>query len=110
VAPVLAWCLAAIGHPARFTAVLLALGLPTLIGRVTPSPAGAGPFDAGVVGLLGRYAGIGISEAAAALAIFRVATVLLHALLGVIVFLTLWRPQRVNAADAPAVAVSDQLA
>jgi uncharacterized membrane protein YbhN (UPF0104 family) len=107
---VLLFCVRAIGLSASLPALMLAVGLPTLIGRVTPSPAGAGPFDVGVVKLLGTAAGIGVNAAASALAVFRVATVLFHALLGVLVFALLWRPHRVRTADGPKVVAPEQLA
>jgi len=105
---VLGWCIASVGFRAAFPALMLAIGAPTIVGRVTPSPAGAGTFDAALVGLLHSSTGIAVSGAAAALAVFRLATVLYHALLGAVVFLTLWRPHRVQTRKGTEVAAAEQ--
>lgn len=88
---VLDLCLAGVGLKASFPALLLAVALPTILGRVTPMPAGAGPTEAGMIGLLTSAASLDANTAAAAVAIFRITTVLFHALLGALVFFLFWR-------------------
>jgi uncharacterized protein (TIRG00374 family) len=89
---VLDWCLRGVGLSASIPALILAVALPTLIGRVTPTPAGAGPTEAAMVAMLSKAAQLEPSATAAAVALFRVTTVLYHALLGALVYFILWRP------------------
>jgi uncharacterized membrane protein YbhN (UPF0104 family) len=107
---VLGWCLAAIGLHVAFPALLLANSLPTILGRATPSPAGAGPTEAAMVALLNNAAGIGLSVAAVAVALFRVTTVLYHALLGEVVYFALWRTYKVRTPEGKAVVAPKRLA
>lgn len=88
---VLDWCLRGVGLSASYPALLLAVTLPTILGRVTPMPAGAGPTEAGMIGLLVNAAQLDPNVTAAAVALFRVTTVLYHALLGALVYFLFWR-------------------
>ncbi len=84
-------CLAGVGLNASYPALLLAEALPTILGRITPMPAGAGPTEAGMIGLLTSAASLDVNTATAAVAIFRITTVMFHALLGALVFFIFWR-------------------
>lgn len=84
-------CLAGVGLNAGYPALLLAVALPTIIGRFTPVPAGAGATEAGMIGLLVSSAQLEVNTVTAAVALFRITTVLFHALLGALVYLLLWR-------------------
>lgn len=76
--------------PLSFPVVFLAYFLGLLLGILSPLPGGLGTADAGMVGVLISSGGIDTALAAAAIAIFRIATVVVRALLGAVVYVCCW--------------------
>ena len=75
--------------------LVLAFALPTMLGRISALPGGVGVTEAGMVGIL--------DQAAAAVTVFRLGTVLFAALVGGLVYLFGWRGAKEKAAmDADA--------
>jgi uncharacterized membrane protein YbhN (UPF0104 family) len=91
---ILALCLRSIGLSAHYPALLLATTLPTVLGRLTPLPAGIGPTEAAMVGLLGSAAGLQADDATAGVALFRLTTVVYQALFGAVVYFIFWHGER----------------
>jgi len=87
-------CLRALGFALPYPALFFAFVLPTLLGRLSPVPAGVGLTEAGMVGFLVTNTNVAAEEALAASAIFRIVTVFLPALLGSLVYFFLWRGER----------------
>lgn len=77
-------------YPTLFAAFML----PTLLGRLSPLPGGVGVTEAAMVGVLVAGSELTPAVAFAAVALFRVATVLFDALLGTLVFFFAWRGER----------------
>lgn len=71
--------------------LFLAYILPTMLGRMSALPAGVGVTEAGMVGFLSSTSSIDADTAAAAVAIFRIGTVVFQALLGAIVYYLFWK-------------------
>jgi uncharacterized protein (TIRG00374 family) len=76
--------------PLPFPLVFLAYFLGLLLGILSPLPGGLGTADAGMIGVLVTSGGIDTALAAAAIAIFRIATVVVRALLGAVVYVCCW--------------------
>jgi len=91
---VLELCLHATGAHAPVLTLLLAFALPSVMGRMSALPAGVGVTEAGMVGILNASPGISIDQAAAAVTVFRMATVLFEALVGGLVYMFAWRGSR----------------
>lgn len=70
---------------------LLAFTLPSLLGRVSALPGGVGVTEAGMVGILNAAPAITREQAAAAVMLFRVGTIVWGAVLGGAVYLFGWR-------------------
>ena len=81
-----------LGYPTLFLTYIL----PTMLGRLSALPAGVGVTEAGMVGFLTGTANIDAETATAAVAIFRVATVVFQALLGGVFYLFFWRGDEEN--------------
>jgi uncharacterized protein (TIRG00374 family) len=79
------------GESVSFPALLLAFSLPTMLGRISALPGGVGVTEAGMVGVLQHEPGITLDEAAAAVTVFRLGTVVFAALVGGLVYLFSWR-------------------
>nr|CAA9284784.1 hypothetical protein AVDCRST_MAG63-3881 [uncultured Armatimonadetes bacterium] len=98
-----------VGAQVPYDRLLLAFTLPTMLGRISAMPGGVGVTEAGMVGILDTAAGVTLDQAAAAVLIFRVGTVLFAALFGGAVYALGWhgdrerRRSRVKP-DGPAVA------
>lgn len=80
-----------VGADISFLTSLLAYSLSSLAGRFSPTPGGVGVTEAVMIGLLTQASEIGLNEAAAAVALFRVGTTLFGALLGTLVYFFLWK-------------------
>jgi uncharacterized membrane protein YbhN (UPF0104 family) len=102
-------CLNAIGLSAGWPALLLVTTLPTVLGRITPLPGGAGPTEAGMVALLGTTAHIAASPATAAVALFRLATIVFQSLTGAVVYFFFWHAEREPATAEHAAATEQPL-
>jgi uncharacterized protein (TIRG00374 family) len=70
--------------------VILGFILPTMLGRLLPVPGGVGVTEASMVGFLASTAQANLNQLAAAVAIFRLATVFFQAMLGAIVYFIFW--------------------
>ncbi len=79
------------GEMVSFPALLLAFSLPTMLGRISALPGGVGVTEAGMVGILQHEPGVTLDEAAAAVTVFRLGTVVVAALFGGLVYLFSWR-------------------
>ncbi|HMQ50884.1 MAG TPA: lysylphosphatidylglycerol synthase transmembrane domain-containing protein [Anaerolineae bacterium] len=73
------------------TSLALVYILPTVLGRLSGLPGGFGVTEAGMVGLMTTVSGFESDTALAIAAIFRIATIVYPALLGVLVYLIGWR-------------------
>jgi len=78
--------LRSVGGEVSLLTALFASALPTLLGRVSALPAGFGVTEAGIAGILHASPGVSLDQAAAAVTVFRLATVLLDAALGAVVY------------------------
>jgi uncharacterized protein (TIRG00374 family) len=70
--------------------LFLAFVLPTMLGRLVPVPGGIGVTEASMVGFLTQASDLNTDTAVAAVAVFRVVTIVIPALVGAIVYYTLW--------------------
>jgi uncharacterized protein (TIRG00374 family) len=84
-------CLMGVGASVPLMTLLLAFSLPTMLGRISALPGGVGVTEFGMTGILNAAPGVSMGEAAAAVTIFRLATVLFTAIAGGLVYFTLWR-------------------
>lgn len=82
------------------TTLLLAFTLPTMLGRISAMPGGVGITEAGMVGILDQSPGVSLDQAAAAVTVFRLGTVLFAALVGGLVYLLAWRGTREAQGEA----------
>ncbi len=81
--------------------LFLAFVIPTMVGRLVPVPGGFGVTEAGMVGFLTSTTGVNSNTAVAAVALFRIAAILVPAAVGAIVYFFLWRGEEEDAeADA----------
>lgn len=80
-----------VGHSLPYAVLFLAYILPTMLGRIAPTPGGVGLTEAGMVGLMAATSTIPLEVAAAGVAIFRVASVLYEAVLGALVYFLAWK-------------------
>lgn len=95
---ILEFCFEGLGTPVSLAVIFLAYSLPTLLARLVPVPGGFGVTEASMVGLLVSTAGLDTNTAAAAVAIFRVSTILFEALLGLLVYVFFWYGEGESAA------------
>lgn len=70
--------------------LFLAFVLPTMLGRLVPVPGGIGVTEASMVGFLTQTSDLNTDTAVAAVAVFRVVTIVIPALVGAIVYYTMW--------------------
>ncbi|HSI72378.1 MAG TPA: lysylphosphatidylglycerol synthase transmembrane domain-containing protein [Fimbriimonas sp.] len=84
-------CMRGVGESLPFMILLLAYTVPTMVGRISAMPGGFGLTEVGMVGVLDRMPGVRLDQAAAAVLVFRVGTVLFTALVGGILYYTGWR-------------------
>lgn len=80
-----------IGEQLSYPTLLLVFVLPTLLGRISALPGGVGITEAGMVGFLNTATPLDTNVATAAVAIFRVATVVFETLLGALFYFLAWR-------------------
>jgi uncharacterized protein (TIRG00374 family) len=74
-----------------FPALFLAVILPTMLGRLIPVPAGIGVTEASMVSFLTTLGGLDTNTTVAAVAVFRIVTIVFPALLGTLVYFFWWR-------------------
>jgi uncharacterized protein (TIRG00374 family) len=89
---ILDWTMRGVGLSIPYPTLFLAYILPTMLGRVLPMPGGGvGVTEAGMVGFLTSAAQINTDVAVAAVAIFRIVTIVFPILLGALVYFLFWR-------------------
>jgi uncharacterized protein (TIRG00374 family) len=81
-----------IGIP--YASLFLAYVLPTMLGRLTALPGGVGITEAGMVGYLAATTHASPETIAAAVAIFRIVTILFQALVGALVYFFAWQGEK----------------
>jgi uncharacterized protein (TIRG00374 family) len=92
-----------VDNPISIPSLFLAYILPTMFGRFLPVPGGVGVTEAGMVGFLELVSEISVDKAAAAVAIFRVATIVWEALVGALFYFFAWK----GTQEATAMAVEE---
>jgi uncharacterized protein (TIRG00374 family) len=95
-----------VDHPLPVHQVFMAFVLPTILGRIVPVPGGFGVTEAGMVGFLVSVSDISGGTAAAAVAIFRIGTIVFEVLVGAIVYFFVWRGEK--EADETKVVLSER--
>lgn len=80
-----------VGAAVPYSTLLLAFALPAFLGRISAMPGGIGVTEAGMIGILDAAPGVTLDQAAAAVILFRVGTVLFTALVGGLVYFFGWR-------------------
>ncbi len=90
---------------ATYPTLFLAYILPTMLGRLLPAPGGIGPTEATMVGFLTAIAGLETNLTVAAVAIFRIVTIVVPIVIGAIVYFLSWR----GNAEQPAQSQSHSL-
>lgn len=71
--------------------LLLSVILPTMVGRIVPIPGGLGVTEASMVGFLNGMGGLNTDTTVAAVAIFRIVTIVFPAAIGAVVYFLGWR-------------------
>ncbi|HRV93553.1 MAG TPA: lysylphosphatidylglycerol synthase transmembrane domain-containing protein [Anaerolineae bacterium] len=89
-----------LGETMRLSALVLAYILPTVLGRLSGLPGGVGVTEASMVGFMTSTSDIGSNTAIAAVALFRIVTILFAALLGALVYFVGWRGEEEAAASS----------
>ncbi|HZH98090.1 MAG TPA: YbhN family protein, partial [Fimbriimonadaceae bacterium] len=84
-------CMMGVGKNVPIMTLLLAFALPTMLGRISALPGGVGVTEFGMTGILNAAPDVSLNEAAAAVTIFRLGTVLFTAMAGGLVYFTWWR-------------------
>ena len=79
--------------------LLLSVILPTMLGRIVPVPGGLGVTEASMVGFLTAMGQLDTNTTVAAVAIFRIVTIVFPALLGALVYFFWWRGEEEVAED-----------
>jgi uncharacterized protein (TIRG00374 family) len=92
-------CMKGMGATVSYPTLLLAFTLPSLMGRVSAMPGGVGVTEAGMIGVLNAAPHVSREQAAAAVLLFRIATVLFAALVGALTYFAGWKGERENAVD-----------
>jgi uncharacterized membrane protein YbhN (UPF0104 family) len=93
-----------------WSTLLLAFTLPTMLGRISAMPGGVGVTEAGYGGHSGPRDGVTLDQAAAAVIVFRIGTVLIPAVVGGLVYWLGWhgsRERRVSSSDTSSDAVGE---
>lgn len=81
-----------------YPSIFLAFILPTMLGRIFPVPGGVGVTEAGMVGFLTSTTQVDPDTATAAVAIFRIATILFQAIIGAAIYFFGWNGEQELAA------------
>jgi uncharacterized protein (TIRG00374 family) len=80
-----------VGAKVPYATLLLAFTLPTMLGRISAMPGGVGVTETGMIGILNHAPGVSLDQAAAAVTVFRLGTVVFAAVFGGLVYLFGWR-------------------
>lgn len=82
--------------------LFLAFIVPTMLGRLVPVPGGVGVTEASMVGFLTNTAQLNTNTTVAAVAIFRIVTIVVPAVLGAIIYYFFWKgEEEVDGRTAP---------
>jgi uncharacterized protein (TIRG00374 family) len=84
-------CILGLGITLPVERVFLAYILSMTLGILSPLPAGIGPVEAGLVGVLATSGKLAPETATVVVAIFRVATIVFRAAAGALIYLLLWK-------------------
>lgn len=84
-------CMAGVGEPVHPLTLLLAFSVPTMLGRISALPGGFGVTEVGMVGVLDHAPGVKLDQAAAAVLVFRLGTVVFSALCSGILYFVAWK-------------------
>jgi uncharacterized protein (TIRG00374 family) len=85
-------CLKGVEATVAPTTVILAFVLPTMLGRISALPGGVGVTEFGMTGILNAAPNVTLNQAAAAVVIFRLGTIVFTALVGGLIYWFAWRP------------------
>lgn len=88
---ILCTVVAALGLKLELWPLAAAFVIPTLLGRLSPLPAGAGVTEAGMIAFLANQTAMSTNEAAAATALMRIFDVLLPAFYGGLIYFAAWK-------------------
>lgn len=90
-----------IGLNLDYPTLFLGFVLPTMMGRILPVPGGMGVTEASMVGFLATASQSSANQLTAAVAIYRISMIFFQALIGAIVYYTLWRgEEEISASTA----------
>jgi uncharacterized membrane protein YbhN (UPF0104 family) len=84
-------CIEGVGARVPYSTDWFAVTLPGLLGRISAMPAGIGVTEAGMVGILDAAPGVRLDQAAAAVTMFRIWTILFEVVIGAVVYFLAWR-------------------
>jgi uncharacterized protein (TIRG00374 family) len=100
---ILCLVVASLGFSVEYLPLAGAFVVPTLLGRLSPLPAGAGVTEAGMIVFLANQTAMTTNQAAAAATLMRVFDVVLPALYGALVYFLFWqREARRSSCALPA--------
>ncbi len=88
---ILCLVVASLGFRVEWWPLAAAFVIPTLLGRISPLPAGAGVTEAGMIAFMANQTAMSTNEAAAATALMRMCDVVLPALYGAAVYFLAWK-------------------
>lgn len=94
---ILCLVVASLGMKVEFWPLAAAFVIPTLLGRLSPLPAGAGVTEAGMIAFTANQTAMSTNEAAAATALMRSFDVLLPAFYGAIIYFVAWQGEKEDA-------------
>lgn len=93
-------CMAGVGEPVHPLTLLLAFAVPTMLGRISALPGGFGLTEVGMVGILDHAPGVRLDQAAAAVLVFRLGTVVFSALCGGLLYFFGWKREHPQENDS----------
>lgn len=88
---ILCLVVASLGFQVEWWPLAAAFVIPTLLGRLSPLPAGAGVTEAGMIAFIASQTAMSTNEAAAATALMRMCDVVLPALYGAAIYFLAWK-------------------
>lgn len=94
---ILCLVVAALGLQVEWTALAAAFVVPTLLGRLSPLPAGAGVTEAGMIAFMANQTAMSTNEAAAATMLMRAFDLVLPALYGAVIYFVAWKGEGEDA-------------
>ncbi len=89
----------ALGFKVEYWPLAAAFVIPTLLGRLSPLPAGAGVTEAGMVAFVAAQTSMSVNEAAAATTLMRIFDVVVPALYGAVVYAFFWDGEKEPALE-----------